>query len=160
MRRRHLRDGGDGESHSDLEVVDGALDPGATVGRVVEVSNVDGPDGNTDESDHLGELLAELVQLLLEGSLDLLGLSHLVSDLTNGGVAAGANDDTAGLAGGHIGAGEHDVLLVLVDGPGVGNGVAVLDDGHRLSGQDGLVNTEGGGVDLDQAEVGRDLVSD
>ena len=35
----------------------------------------------------------------------------------------------------------------------------MLDDGDGLSGQDGLVNTEGGRVDLDQTEVSRDLVS-
>ena len=60
---------------------------------------------------------------------------HIVSpDFADGGVEACSDDDTAGLAGGHIGAGEHDVLLVLVDGPGVGDGVAVLDDGHGLAG--------------------------
>ena len=155
-----LRDGGNSQSNGDLEVVDSTLDPGATVSGVVEVSNVDGPDSNADESDHLGELLTELVELLLEGSLDLLSLSHLVSDLANGGVGAGTDDDTPGLAGSHIGAGEDDVLLVLVDGPGVGDGLGVLDDRHRLSGQDGLVNTEGGGVDLYQTEVGGNLVSD
>ena len=50
-----LRDGGDSESDGDLEVVDGALDPGATVGGVVEVANVDRPHGNADQSDHLAE---------------------------------------------------------------------------------------------------------
>ena len=35
----------------------------------------------------------------------------------------------------------------------------MLDHGDRLSGQDGLVNAEGGGVDLDQSEVGGDLVT-
>ena len=130
------------------------------MGGVIEVSNVDCPDSDTDEGDDLGKLLAELVELLGEGSLDLLGLSHLVSDLADGGVAAGADDDTAGLAGSHIGPGENDVLLVLVDGPGVGDRVAVLNDGHGLSGQDGLVNTEGGGVDLDETEVSGDLVTD
>ena len=55
MRRRHLRDGGDGESHSDLEVVDGALDPAAAVRGVVEVSDVDRPHGDTDQGGHLVE---------------------------------------------------------------------------------------------------------
>ena len=50
-----LRDGGDSESDGDLEVVDGALDPGATVGGVVEVTNVDSPDSNTDEGDNLNK---------------------------------------------------------------------------------------------------------
>ena len=50
-----LRDGGDSESDGDLEVVDSSLDPGATVGGVVEVANVDRPHGNADQSDHLAE---------------------------------------------------------------------------------------------------------
>merc|ERR1711963_139442 len=112
-----LGDSGHSQGNGDLEVVDGALDPGAAMGGVVEVSDVDGPDSNADESDDLGELLTELVKLLLEGGSDLLGLSHLVPDLTDGG----GDDDAPGLAGSHVGTGEDDVLLVLVDGPGVGD---------------------------------------
>ena len=48
-----LRDGSDGEGNSNLEVVDGSLDPGTTVGGVVEVANVDCPDSNADKCDHL-----------------------------------------------------------------------------------------------------------
>ena len=35
----------------------------------------------------------------------------------------------------------------------------MLDNRHGLSGEDGLVNSEGGGVDLDDPEVGGHLVS-
>ena len=108
-----LGNGGDSECDGDLEVVDGALDPGATVGWVVEVANVDGPDGDADDGDDFGQLLAELVELLLQRGLDLLGLRHLGTDLTDGGVQAGADDDTAGLAGGDVRTREQDVLLVL-----------------------------------------------
>merc|ERR1712223_1241970 len=131
-----LRDGGDSESDGDLEVVDGSLDPGATVSGVVEVTNVDRPHVNADQSDHLGKLLAELVQLLLQGGLDLLGSHHGFVDLANGGVGASADNDAPGLARGDIGAGEDDVLLVLVDCPGVGHGVAVLDHRDRLTSKD------------------------
>jgi hypothetical protein len=48
----------------------------------------------------------------------------------------------------------------LVDGANIRNGVGVLDDRHRLSGQDGLVDAEGRGVDLDDADVGGDAVAD
>ena len=51
--RKTLRDGGDGEGDGNLEVVDGPLDPGPAVGGVVEVANVDCPDGNADKGDHL-----------------------------------------------------------------------------------------------------------
>merc|ERR1719305_1698285 len=67
--RETFRDGGDGKGDGDLEVVDGSLDPGATVSGVVEVANVDCPHGNADQGDHLGELLAKLVKLLLQGGL-------------------------------------------------------------------------------------------
>merc|ERR1711868_102264 len=146
-----LGDGGHSQGNSDLEVVDSSLDPGSSVSGVIEVTNVDGPDSNADEGDHLGQLLTKLVQLLLQGSLDLLGLSHLISDLTN--------SSTSGLASSNIGAGEDDVLLVLVDSSGVGDWVAVLDDGDRLSSEDGLINSECGGVDLDESEVSRNLVT-
>ena len=92
------------------------------------------------EFSHLGKLLAELVQLLLQGGLDLLGGHHGLVDLANGGVGASADNDAPGLARGDIGAGEDDVLLVLVDCPGVGHGVAVLDHRDRLTSKDGLVN--------------------
>ena len=50
--------------------------------------------------------------------------------------------------------------MYLVDGPRVGHGFVVLDDGDGLSGQDGLVDAERGGVDLDDPEVGGHLVTD
>ena len=126
---------------------------------VIEVTNVDSPDSNANQSDNLGQLFTELVQFLLQGSLDFFSLGHLSPDAANGGVEAGANDDAPGLAGGHVGAGEDQVLLVLVDGPGVGDGLVVLDDGHGLAGEDGLVDAEGGGQDGDDPDVGGDLVT-
>ena len=64
------------------------------------------------------------------------------------------------LSSGNVGAGEDEVLLVLVDGPRVGDGVGVLDDGDRLSGQDGLVDAEGGRHDGHDTDVSGDLVAD
>lgn len=49
--------------------------------------------------------------------------------------------------------------MYLVDGARVGDGVSVLDDGHGLSSQDGLVNPKSGGVDLEQPDVSGDLVT-
>jgi hypothetical protein len=57
------------------------LDPGASMSRVVEVSNVDSPDSHADERDDLGELFTKLVKFLLQGSLDLLCFTHLSTDL-------------------------------------------------------------------------------
>ena len=43
-------------------------------------SEVLGPYSDADQGDHLGELLSEVVKLLLEGSLDLLSRSHSLVD--------------------------------------------------------------------------------
>lgn len=48
---------------------------------VIEVTDVDDPHGDADEGDDLGQLLAKLVQLLLQGRLLLLRRSHLIADL-------------------------------------------------------------------------------
>ena len=98
---------------------------------------------NSDADADLGELLGEVVELPMHWRLDLLGLDHGLVNLVDSGGGAGADDDTPGLAGGHVGAGEDDVLLVQLDGPGVGHGVTVLDDGDGHAGHDGLVDPGG-----------------
>lgn len=153
-------DGGYGESDSNFEVVDGTLDPGATVSGVIEVTNVDGPHSYADNGDDLRQLFTELIQFLLQGGLDFFSFRHFSPDFTDGGVQAGANDDTTGFAGGHVGTGEQDVLLVLVDGTWVGDGIGVLDNRDGFTGQDGLIDTEGGREDLDETNIGGDLVTD
>ena len=65
--------------------------------RVVEVTDVDGPNSDTDEGDDLGQLLTEFVELLLEWGLDLFGLAHFGTDAADGGVQAGTDNNTAGL---------------------------------------------------------------
>lgn len=71
---------------------------------VVEVADVDSPDGDTDERDNLGQLLAELVQLGLQRSLLLLGGGHLVTDLADLGGDAGGCNHANGLASSDVGA--------------------------------------------------------
>ena len=44
--------------------------------------------------------------------------------------------------------------------PGVGDGLVVLDHGHGLTGQDGLINSQCGGQDRDNPDIGRDFVTD
>lgn len=72
--------------------------------RVVEVANVDEPDSHTDERDDLGQLLPELIKLLLQGGLVLLGSSHLISDLANLSTHTSGGHDAHGLAGCNVGA--------------------------------------------------------
>ena len=155
-----FRDGSHSQSDGDFEVVDSALNPGATVSGIVKVSDVDGPDSHADDRDDLGQLFAELVQFLLEGCLDFFSLGHLSSDLADGSVQAGADDDTAGLSGGHVSSGEEDVLFVLVDSARVGHGFAVLDHRHRFTSQNRLIDTDGSRHHLDDTDIGRDFVTD
>lgn len=99
-----LRDGSHGQGDGDLEVVDGTTDPGATVDGVVEMADVDGPDSDADEGDNLGQLLAELVQFSLQGSLLLLGGGHLVADLADLSGDSGGHSHTDGLASSDVSA--------------------------------------------------------
>ena len=50
----------------------------------------------------------------------------------------------------------HDNFIL----PGVGDGLVVLDHGHGLTGQDGLINSQGGGQDRDNPDIGGDFVTD
>merc|ERR1712045_642618 len=124
--RETLRDSGDGKGNGDLEVVDGSLDPGSSVGGVIEVTDVDGPDSDTDEGDHLGQLLTEFVELLGEGGLDLFRLSHLVSDLTDSSGSTSADDNAPGFTGGDIGSGEPMFFLSWLTALGSGTGSQCL----------------------------------
>lgn len=99
-----LRDGGNSQSDRNLEVVDSTADPRATVDRVVEVADVDGPDSNTDQGDNLGQLLAELVQFCLQGSLLLLSGGHLVTDLADLSGDSCGNSNANGLASSNVSA--------------------------------------------------------
>ena len=64
---------------------------------IVEVTDVDGPDSDTDEGDDLGQLLSEFVELLLEWGLDFFSLDHFGTNAADGGVQAGTDNNTAGL---------------------------------------------------------------
>lgn len=71
---------------------------------IIEVANVDKPDGHADEGDDLGQLFPKLVQLLLQRGLVLFCGSHLVADLPNLGAHTSSGHDTYGLAGRNVGA--------------------------------------------------------
>ena len=53
---------------------------------------------NKKDITDLGQLLSELIELLLQGGLRLLGLGHLGADAADGGVDTGAAHNTTGLA--------------------------------------------------------------
>lgn len=94
--RQALWDGSHSQGHGYFKVIDGPFDPGATMNGVPEVADVDDPHGHADQGDDLWELLAELVQLLLQWRLFLLRGCHLITDLSNLCGDARGNDDTYG----------------------------------------------------------------
>lgn len=94
--RQAFRDGGHSQGHSNLKVIDGPSDPRAAVDGVSEVADVDDPHSHADQGDDLGELLAELIQLLLQRRLLLFCGCHLISDLTDLCGNAGSDDNTYG----------------------------------------------------------------
>lgn len=98
-----FRDRGDSQCHGDLEVVDGTADPGASVHGVAEVADVDEPHGDADERDDLGQLLAKLVQLLLQRRALLLRARHLVADLADLRGAGRGHHHAHRLARGNVG---------------------------------------------------------
>lgn len=72
--------------------------------RVSEVADVDDPHGHADQGDDLRELLAKLIQLLLQRRLFLLRGCHLVADLPDLRVDTGCDDDSDGSTCGNVGA--------------------------------------------------------
>lgn len=66
--------------------------------RIAEVADVDEPNCDADERDDFGELLAELIQLLLQRRLLLLRARHLVTDLADLRRDGGANHNADGSA--------------------------------------------------------------
>lgn len=65
---------------------------------IAEVADVDEPNCNANERDDFGELLAELVQLLLQRRLLLLRARHLVTDLADLSGDGGADHHADGSA--------------------------------------------------------------
>lgn len=127
---------------------------------VVEVADVDEPDQDTDSCDDLGELVAKVVQLLLERRrLRDLRRDALV-DISNRRVGTGQDDQRNRMARDDGCAREQHVDLVLLDGIRILDHAGVL--GHRLAlaRQDGLVDVEAVALDRQDPAVGGDPVAD
>lgn len=54
-----FRNGSHSQSHSNLEIVDSAAEPGASVDGIIEMANVDHPDSHTNEGDDLEDRQSE-----------------------------------------------------------------------------------------------------
>mmetsp|Transcript_7970 Transcript_7970/g.18801 ORF Transcript_7970/g.18801 Transcript_7970/m.18801 type:complete len:537 (-) Transcript_7970:515-2125(-) len=164
-----LGDGGDSEHNRDLEEVHAALEVHAPVefglaGQCetlgAELRDVDGPARDADHGDDVREHVAELVQLLLQRALLVLGLGQRLRDLADLSVGAGLDHHAARLAVHEVRGTEHDVLLrrqLIVRHADV---VGALVDGRSLAGEGSLLGLEGRGLELDDADVSGDLVAD
>mmetsp|Transcript_2324 Transcript_2324/g.8265 ORF Transcript_2324/g.8265 Transcript_2324/m.8265 type:complete len:645 (-) Transcript_2324:205-2139(-) len=156
--RQALGDSRNSKSDCDLEVVHSTSEE-ATMLRVVEVIDVDEPDENADDEDHLREELAKVVQLLLKWRSHLIHVLNVLPDLAELGGSSSARDQTASTADGDVGSSEEHVDLVLVHGTIVRDDVDDLGDADTLASEHGLVHTEGDRPQLDDAKVRRDVVA-
>jgi len=145
----------DSKSNSNLEVVDAALDP-ATEDGIIELKEVHGPHQSADDEDDLGELIGELVELLLQWSVSLI-LFSLVDfgvDAANRGVHTSVSNHADSVSAvNHSGAEEH-VLLVLKH-LGISShrfdGLLYRD---RFTSERGLASHERNALDFDDSQVG------
>mmetsp|Transcript_102450 Transcript_102450/g.290198 ORF Transcript_102450/g.290198 Transcript_102450/m.290198 type:complete len:512 (+) Transcript_102450:1521-3056(+) len=156
-----LGDGGHGQRHRDLEVVDAPPDHGA-VFRVEEVLVVDQPHQHAHDADDLRQDVPKLVQFLLERRLLLVLGCFLHSGLDDADLrlhACSANHADARPAGDGRG-GEQRVVLVLDHRvTSCCDDVGVLEHCLRLARELGLLDFHRDGLLLDDADVGRDLVA-
>mmetsp|Transcript_33669 Transcript_33669/g.39569 ORF Transcript_33669/g.39569 Transcript_33669/m.39569 type:complete len:572 (-) Transcript_33669:477-2192(-) len=155
-----LRDGSDGKSDGDLEVVDAALESGS-VDWVEELSVVHGPHEEADDENDLGKELAEVVDLLLERRLLFVLLSslHFGVNATNGCLHASVGNDADSGARADDGRGEEHVLLVLEHHGGITKLVGVLGHGLGLASQGRLLKLQGNRKDGGAAQISRHTLS-
>jgi hypothetical protein len=152
-------DSSDGEGDSDFEVVNSTFYPGATVHWVVEVSDVDSPNENADDGDHFRQLFTKLVEFFSQWGLFSFGFNHRFSDFTDFGVLTSFDDNTNSFSGSDIGTGEEKIDFILIDGSSVWNGGVVFGNGNRFSGEESLIDFDGGGFDLEDSDISWDLVT-
>jgi len=152
-------DGGNSESDGNFEVVDGTFDPTATVHWIVEVTDVDGPDKNANDGDHFGQLFTEFVEFFGEWGLFSFGFNHGLSDFTDFGVLTGFSNDTDSFSRSDVGTRKEQIDFILIDGSVVWNSFGAFWYRNRFSGQKSLIDSESGGFDFQDSEIGWDLVT-
>lgn len=153
-----FRDSSDGKSDGDLEVVQAASDE-TTVDGIAEVSEVDNPDDDANDTDSLGQSFTEFFETLFQGSVFVFGFLEILVDLTNFSVGTSGDDNTDSITTGDEGTAENDIVLFTDGGLLVGDGVEGLQDGLGFSGQDRLFDTDGGSLDFDESDISGDLVT-
>lgn len=92
-----LRDSGDGERNSNLEVVHSSL-KNTVVRGVPEVTDIHKPDQNADNSDDLGEHVTKVVEFPLQWSLLANLRADRLVDVANSSLLSGENDNRSALA--------------------------------------------------------------
>lgn len=154
--RKTLRNGRNTERDGNLEVVDGTLGP-VSMARVGKVGDVDEPDKNANDSDNLGELVSEVIELLLQGGRlrDLCG--NALVDVADSSVRTSQDNDGSGVTSDNSCTRKQHIDLILQDRLVVANdGLEIFPDAFAFSGQDSLVHGKAVAFDRDQSAVSRD----
>lgn len=155
-----FRDGGNGKSNSNLEIVDASSHP-TSVDWVREVSEVHHPNEKTDDSNGIRKLLTELVELLLKRSIfgiDGSGL-NLLLDSSNGSIHSSVNNNTSSNSVSNNGGREEHVLSVLEEISSRSDLLGLLVNSNGLSGKGSLFNLERNRNQISNSGVGGDLVT-
>ena len=90
--RQTLRNSSHSKSNSNFKVIDSTSNPGATVNRIVEVTDVYYPNSDADKRDDFRQLLSKFVQFLLERGSLLFGSHHLITNFANFSVYSRCNN--------------------------------------------------------------------
>jgi hypothetical protein len=127
---------------------------------IEEFVEVHSPNNHADDQDHPGELVTELVDLLLKRSVLLIFFSGLNFRVygTDSGLHSSSSDNTPGGSLLHIGGWEDHVLLVLKHGRFL-EGFDVLGNVHWLTSQRSLWNLESHWDDLNYTKISGDTVT-
>ena len=121
--------------------------------------DVDEPNENTDDRDHLCEHVAEIIQLLLQGCWLRYLRSNAFMDVTDGGGTSSQNDHSSGMAGDDSRPREQHIDLILLNRLRILDGVGILADALALARQDGLIHLEGIALDRKNPAISWNSVS-
>ena len=121
--------------------------------------DIDDPDEDANDGDHLCQHVAKVIQLLLERRRFRDLRDNVLMDISNGSGGARLDDNGRGVARDDRRSREDEIGLVLLDRVFVLDGVRVLGNTLALPCQDGLVDAKTVAVDCNDATVCGDTVS-
>lgn len=90
--RQTLGNSSNSKSNGNFKVIDSTSNPGATMNRIIKVTNVYYPNSDADKWDDFRQLLSKLIQLLLERGSLLFSSHHLITNFANFSVYSCCNN--------------------------------------------------------------------